>query len=170
MTGLPHRTNYWLLGGLIVLSVDVLLLDLLLPMGVAMGVLYTVPILFSLWFTRRRYTIVAALAGSLFVLIGFFVSPPGGILWIGLLNVGLALFIIWVTTFLVLLRKRAEEQIKTLRGLIPICASCKKIRDDQGYWDILERYIEKHSDAHFTHGLCPDCTKQFYARASKQSR
>ncbi|MER3422776.1 MAG: hypothetical protein C4293_05645 [Nitrospiraceae bacterium] len=162
--------NYWLLTGLIVLSVDVLILDLFLPMGVAMGVLYTVPILFSLWFPGRRYTTMATLAGSLFAFIGFFVSPPGGILWIGLLNLGLALFIIWVTTFLVLLRKRAEEQIKTLRGLIPICASCKKIRDDQGYWNILERYVEKHSDAYFTHGLCPDCTKQFSMRASKQSR
>ncbi len=51
--------------------------------------------------------------------------------------------------------------VKTLRGLVPICASCKKIRDDQGYWNDLEDYIAKHSEADFTHGFCPECKKKF---------
>lgn len=51
----------------------------------------------------------------------------------------------------------AMAQIKTLAGIIPICASCKRIRDDRGYWNQLESYLSEHSDAHFTHGLCPDC-------------
>lgn len=55
----------------------------------------------------------------------------------------------------------ALEKIKTLRGLIPICARCKKIRDDTGYWNQLEEYIEKYSDAVFSHGLCPECQKLF---------
>ncbi|MHB8109342.1 MAG: response regulator [Syntrophorhabdaceae bacterium] len=55
------------------------------------------------------------------------------------------------------LRKAADE-IKTLRGLIPICAWCKRIRDDEGYWDQLEVYLAKHSEAVFSHGLCPDCS------------
>lgn len=49
------------------------------------------------------------------------------------------------------------HQVKTLRGLLPICAWCKKIRDDQGYWKALETYVESHSDATFTHGMCPEC-------------
>jgi YesN/AraC family two-component response regulator len=56
----------------------------------------------------------------------------------------------------------ALARIKTLRGLIPICASCKKIRDDKGYWNQLEMYIREHSDAEFTHGICPDCLKKLY--------
>jgi len=48
-------------------------------------------------------------------------------------------------------------QIKTLRGLLPICSYCKKIRDDQDYWQHVERYISEHSDAQFTHGICPEC-------------
>ncbi|HEY3276425.1 MAG TPA: response regulator [Syntrophorhabdaceae bacterium] len=51
----------------------------------------------------------------------------------------------------------ALAEIKTLKGFIPICASCKKIRDDEGYWNQLEAYLSKHTDAIFSHGLCPDC-------------
>ena len=51
---------------------------------------------------------------------------------------------------------------KALKGLLPICTSCKKIRDDQGYWNQLEIYIREHSEAEFTHGLCPECVKKFY--------
>lgn len=53
-------------------------------------------------------------------------------------------------------------EIKTLRGLLPMCASCKKIRDDQGYWRQIELYIEAHSEAQFSHGICPECAKKLY--------
>ena len=56
--------------------------------------------------------------------------------------------------------EEALAKIKTLRGLIPICASCKRIRDDTGYWQQLEKYITEHSEADFTHGLCSECLKQ----------
>jgi len=56
----------------------------------------------------------------------------------------------------------ALMNIKRLQGMLPICASCKKIRDDKGYWNQLEAYIEEHSEAEFTHGICPDCTKKLY--------
>jgi PAS domain S-box-containing protein len=56
----------------------------------------------------------------------------------------------------------ALANVKSLSGLLPICASCKKIRDDEGYWSQVESYIQKHSDATFTHGICPDCIKKLY--------
>ncbi|OGP93993.1 MAG: hypothetical protein A2157_00180 [Deltaproteobacteria bacterium RBG_16_47_11] len=56
----------------------------------------------------------------------------------------------------------ALAKIRRLHGILPICASCKKIRDDEGYWNQLEAYIEEHSEAEFTHGLCPDCMKKLY--------
>ena len=56
----------------------------------------------------------------------------------------------------------ALAHVKTLKGLLPICASCKKIRNDKGYWDQIESYISKHSDASFTHGICPDCAKKLF--------
>jgi PAS domain S-box-containing protein len=56
----------------------------------------------------------------------------------------------------------ALRDIRTLRGLLPICASCKKIRDDEGSWKGLERYIMDHSDAQFSHDICPDCMRRLY--------
>lgn len=56
----------------------------------------------------------------------------------------------------------ALAQVRTLSGLLPICASCKKIRDDKGYWNEVELYIQEHSTAEFTHSLCPDCLKKLY--------
>ncbi len=56
----------------------------------------------------------------------------------------------------------ALKEIKILSGLLPICASCKKIRDDNGYWNQIESYINQHSEAEFSHSICPDCTKNLY--------
>lgn len=58
--------------------------------------------------------------------------------------------------------KHALDQVKILRGLLPICMGCKRIRDDDGYWQQLETYIRDHSEAEFSHGLCPDCAEELY--------
>ena len=58
--------------------------------------------------------------------------------------------------------KKALEEIKTLRGILPICSHCKKIRDDEGYWHNVDVYVRDHSDADFSHGICPDCMKELY--------
>jgi hypothetical protein len=73
-------------------------------------------------------------------------------------------------------RKRSEEErkqliqklqtalaeVKTLRGIIPICTQCKKVRDDDGYWQRVEQYIQERSDVLFTHGICDECAKKVY--------
>ena len=152
------------------------ILDLLLPLGVAAGVPYLTVVLVSLWSPKKNFTLIVALLSSILTITGFYLSPPGGEIWKVLVNRSLALFAIWVTTFLTLQRKTAEEKrlealrreqqiledTKVLRGLLPICASCKKIRDDKGYWNLIETYIESHSDAQFSHGLCQDCTEKLY--------
>ncbi len=58
--------------------------------------------------------------------------------------------------------KEALAKVKTLGGFLPICANCKKIRDDKGYWTQIEAYIRDHSEAEFSHGICPGCTKELY--------
>jgi len=58
---------------------------------------------------------------------------------------------------LVLELKTALSEVKTLRGIIPICSYCRKIRNDAGAWSVLEEYMSHHSDAAFSHGICPDC-------------
>lgn len=57
--------------------------------------------------------------------------------------------------------EEALSNIKTLKGFIPICATCKKVRDDKGYWNQIEAYIREHSGAEFSHGMCPDCAVKF---------
>ncbi len=60
--------------------------------------------------------------------------------------------------------QEALSQIKTLRGIVPICSYCKEIRDDKGYWNQLEEYISKHSTAQFSHGICPKCMKEHFPK------
>ena len=57
--------------------------------------------------------------------------------------------------------QKALEQVKLLSGLLPICMWCKKIRDDQGYWNAIEHYLGQHSEAEFSHGICPDCKRKY---------
>jgi hypothetical protein len=64
----------------------------------------------------------------------------------------------------------ATKEIESLQGIIPICASCKKIRDDQGYWQQVERYVGEHTGAEFTHGICPDCMDSLYPELGKNEK
>lgn len=64
--------------------------------------------------------------------------------------------------------QEAVSQVKVLSGFLPICASCKKIRDDKGYWNQIESYIRKHSEAEFSHGICPDCAAKLYPEICKE--
>lgn len=74
---------------------------------------------------------------------------------------GLVSFVICISKDITELRQ-AREEISVLRGIIPICASCKNIRDDAGYWQRIEDYVTSHSAAEFSHGLCPDCAVKLY--------
>ncbi len=58
--------------------------------------------------------------------------------------------------------KRARDEIRTLRGIIPICANCKSVRSDDGFWQQVEVYVQRHSDASFSHSLCPGCVEKLY--------
>ena len=74
-----------------------------------------------------------------------------------------------ITVHLSLIGKNSQledtlKEVRTLQGLIPICAQCKKIRDDKGFWQKVEVYLEKRSNARFTHGLCEDCMEKLYGK------
>ena len=83
-----------------------------------------------------------------------------------------------VTTYVVIKSERklhdeknklqeALDEIKTLRGIIPICSHCRQVRDDEGLWKQIEDYIRTHSEAMFSHGICPDCLKKHYPEQYK---
>jgi hypothetical protein len=64
--------------------------------------------------------------------------------------------------------KEALQNVKTLTGFLPICANCKKIRDDEGYWQQIEEYIMSHSEVDFTHSICNECVKKLYPEYSQK--
>jgi len=159
----------------LILSIAIFIIDTLIPLGVAGGVPYILVVLISLWSSRTYLPIYMAIGGSALTLIGFYSSPSGGELWQVLFNRALALFAIWTTAILSVLWKEIQEEkekalldLKILSGLIPICASCKKIRDDEGYWEQIETYIRDHSEADFSHGICPECAKELYGDLHKE--
>jgi hypothetical protein len=119
---------------------------------------------------RRSITLLRLLSGE----------PPGDLdLYyetVGLFTSGFMLAgIFFITPIFESIRRKEEERellirelqealanVKTLSGLLPICASCKNIRDDQGYWKRIEEYITSRTEAEFSHSICPDCRKKLY--------
>ncbi|MBN1102487.1 MAG: PAS domain S-box protein [Deltaproteobacteria bacterium] len=66
--------------------------------------------------------------------------------------------------------QKALDEIKTLKGIVPICSNCKKIRDDKGYWEQVEAYVSRHTEAQFSHGICPACMKKLYPEISHNEK
>jgi hypothetical protein len=64
----------------------------------------------------------------------------------------------------------ALADVRILGGMLPICSSCKKIRDDKGYWSQIESYVSEHSGAEFSHGICPECEKKVYEELNKLTK
>jgi hypothetical protein len=158
------------------LMVGVLAIDLVTPSGLAMGVPYIAAVLLSLWSPKVRFIVIIAIACTAYTLVAILHKPSYGELWTIIYDRALALFAIWVTASLAVQRKLSEEKreraikerekaledVRVLRGLLPICASCKQIRDDEGYWTQIEVYIRDHSEAQFSHGMCPACARKAY--------
>jgi hypothetical protein len=94
----------------------------------------------------------------------FILLSSGIFILFNLLTIALCFYIIKVLRITRLAEnlQKALNEIKTLRGILPICAHCKRIRDDEGYWQRIESYIHEHSEADFSHGICPECLKNHY--------
>lgn len=154
----------------------VFILDLAIPLGIAVGVLYIFAVLVSLWVPNNRATLIVATVASAVIITAFFVKPPVDEMWKVIFNRAISLIAVWITALLGLERKKTEQQknavllerekaleeVKILRGFLPICSSCKKIRDNSGDWSQLEGYIKDHSEAEFTHSICPECAEKLY--------
>ena len=154
----------------VALGAIVFTLDLLTPMGVALPMLYSGLVLLGLWSPHPKFALIAAIIATILSILGAIITPPGGVVWIGVTNRLMALLIVWTTAFLVMRYKRAEQATKILRGLLPICAWCKKIRDDKGYWKQIEEYMEQRTEALFTHGMCTECMAKWQKENPEETR
>ena len=124
---------------------------------------YVLPVLFMAWHLRKwwaiafslglplqRFLIVKAWSGAL---------PHPKYL---LLNLVIRIVVLLILATFVWRYRSAEKELKILRGVLPVCMHCKKIRSEDQRWQQLESYIAAHSEADFSHGLCPECAKQYY--------
>jgi len=147
-------------------------IDFVTGYEISFSIFYLAPICFVAWFAGRRAGLIFALIGTI-VWLGADIASGHtfGHLLIPYWNaaVRLGFFVITVLILhrlhlfleeqarLIIELQDARNDIRTLGGLIPICAWCKKIRDDEGYWRQVETYISEHTEASFTHSMCPEC-------------
>jgi hypothetical protein len=152
--------------------------DLIFPPGTSIVALYVIPILISLLSAKQWLPLATTIASLSLATLGFLSLPADGPLWwVAPTNRALALVTVTAVGCLALFYRRlAEEErtalarqcehamvrIKDLRGLLPICSSCKNMRNDNECWTYPETHTETCSDTHFTHGLCPECQKRLY--------
>ncbi|HEY7390368.1 MAG TPA: hypothetical protein VH640_17765 [Bryobacteraceae bacterium] len=115
-----------------------------------------------------REMILVAVIATVSMLVGLWTSPAFGIpVSAEVFNRLAAIGFIWLVVYIARARRMAEAEVKVLRGLLPICASCKRIRRGDNQWESVESYVTAHSEAMFTHGLCPECFEKYRSEIGK---
>lgn len=157
------------------------LLDIATGTKVRLGPVYALPVMLASWNLGARWGIAAALFSAfLWHGVQVIVLHESKITFYrswdlanGLVSfVAIAFAVLWAKVLLVREEaasaslREALDQVRTLEGLLPICAWCRKVRDDQGLWEQVESYVAKHSNAQWTHGICPDCVRKMKENGS----
>lgn len=168
----PRRGAFLALASLLLLA-GIGLLDYITGQEVSFGVFYFLPIWVVTWNFSRP---VAILFSFLCALVWLEMDDLSGTVysshWIQLWNATARLM--YFLTFAFLLEgaraklQESRREVKELSRLLPICAACKKIRDNQGQWQELEVYIRDHTESDFSHGICPECAKRLYPEYSEE--
>ncbi|WNM59241.1 hypothetical protein [Candidatus Nitrospira allomarina] len=169
------QSRMWALS--LLLIVATFYVDLHIPLGVACAIPYILAVLIGSFLHPAWAMPAIVLVCSILTIVGIFHSPEPLVvpIWKVFTNRGLALFAMWIIAILLyhrnaLIARREETltRIQLLEGLLPICADCKKIRDERETWHQLETYFTAHSNMTFTHGICPECEKQAVANFKRE--
>lgn len=175
MTQPSPRTQFLSIVASLALWGGLVSLDLATGTKVRLGPVYALPVMLASWNLGRRWGIAAALFSAfLWHGVQVIVLHESGITFyrswdmangvLSFLTIAYAVF--WAKALLVREEaantslREALEQVRTLEGLLPICAWCHKVRDDQGIWERIETYVANHSNARWTHGICPECARK----------
>jgi hypothetical protein len=143
-------------------------MDLLSPPQLQFTIFFILPILIAGWYNGLRWALTLSIA---LPLIRFFIAAYIEPLWqvqYDVINAINRMIVFSIISVIVSRLSSSLKHIKILEGMVPICSNCKKIRDDNQTWQPLENYIQQHSEAHFTHGLCPECTKLLFGNYLKK--
>lgn len=153
------------LGGVIAATCAVGLLDYFLGFEYSSFVFYFIPISIAGWrlglFQALAFSLISAMVWLLVDYLNEHTYSNGIIpIWNACVRLVAFMFVGWSISSVARRLAKTDAEVKLLEGLLPICASCKKIRTDHGSWQQIEQYISEHSDASFTHGYCPDCGRK----------
>jgi hypothetical protein len=154
----------------IVMGMGILLLDLWTGPLLKFPILFVLPVVLSAWFcsTRLAYLLAALLPFGRF-LIAVLVHDPASIT-ADTANELVRVSVLSLLAFLVGHTARQSRELKVLRGRLPMCMWCKRIRIEDGSWQDLETYIAEHSEADFSHGLCSECKQEHYGELFEKTR
>jgi hypothetical protein len=154
------------------IALVVLVIDFYTGKNIRFPILYIIPVGIAAWYNQKTvaYSLAVLLSLARF---GFHIPwQETDSLSSASINTGVRIFALVLYAYLVdrtswqtrVLKKR----VKLLEGILPICASCKKIRNEQGDYEKMEKYISDHSEAEFSHGICPECAQELYPEFSKK--
>ena len=154
------------------LSALIIIIDILTPPQILLSIFFVFPVLIAGWYKGLRWALIFSLTLPLVrLLIATFIEPiwPLSYNIINALDRALVLSLVsFISAELSGSVKRLRAKVEVLEGLIPICANCKKIRDQNQEWQPLEKYITERSHTQFSHGICPDCKKLLYGAVLKK--
>jgi K+-sensing histidine kinase KdpD len=155
----------------LIACVIIVVIDLLTPTQIILGSFFVVPVLLAAWFNSFRLALAISIA---LPLIRFFIATQAEFTTAPALSAVNAVdrlvllsVVSFITSRLAQSVRYLKVEVKVLEGLIPICSNCKKIRDHNDVWQPLEEYIGEHSEAEFTHGICPECANLLYGKYMK---
>jgi K+-sensing histidine kinase KdpD len=135
---------------------------------------FILPIMFMAWTNGSKWAVILAVILCLIRFSFYFwwdVAWTVGLAVInGLIRCTVLVALSVITARLAALTRRLREQVQTLEGILPICAFCKNIRDENGEWQQMEAYVSHHSQARFSHGVCPNCSEKHYGEALRKLR
>jgi len=150
----------------IVVAAIVLAIDYITGRHIEFPILYALPVALAAWKLQLKMSFVMAILLPA-ARVGFYVPwQETQALPIAFINAPITLVALLLYAYLVSIISRQtmalQRKVKVLEGILPICASCKKIRNDKGEYEAIEKYVSEHSEASFSHGICSDCAKRLY--------
>jgi hypothetical protein len=153
------------------LAFAVLSVDYITGPFIQFPLLFIAPVALASWFHARRWGMALAVALPIaHVIIPLAHIPPWSLLDVGI-NAAIRLTVLVLFAILTdyaAQRQKLAEEVRVLRGLLPICSFCKRIRNADGSWEVLEKYIADRTEAEFSHGLCEPCAREHYGEYLKE--
>ncbi len=181
-----HHLSLFLIAMILVASL-VFVVDLVTPLGWVVWLPYIGLVFFASRLQDRTSTLILSGICTAFIILGLwvdylYIDPGGTSIGAGIFNRLMGVTVLWGIAALVMRQQRIEgaredvvrgmqeslANLKTLRGMLPFCLSCKKIREGNGYWSGIETFVTKHSMAEFRHELCPECEQYLQAQLPRE--